>query len=90
MHPCAEKPEQVCGTIAGAFDGANTANVGKPIIWDMVPDGANKWDDGKIWKVDEDEVYDSGMKLRDDGTLKVSGCILGGLICKSQTWTPVK
>jgi uncharacterized protein (DUF2147 family) len=58
----------------------------------MVPDGrnANRWDDGKIWKVDDDKVYDSEMKLRDNGALKVSGCILGGPICKGQEWTPVE
>jgi uncharacterized protein (DUF2147 family) len=44
----------------------------------------------KIWKVDDDKVYDSEMKLRDNGALKVSGCILGGLICKGQEWTPVE
>lgn len=92
VHACAGKPEQVCGTITGAFNGASEANVGKPIIWDMQPHRrkTNRWDDGKIWKVDEDEVYDSEMKLRDDGILDVSGCILGGLICKGQDWTRVE
>ena len=92
MHPCADKPAQICGTIAGAFNGVSQANIGKPIIWDMEPHArkTNRWDDGKIWKVDDDKIYNSGMKLRADGILEVSGCILGGLICKSQEWTPVK
>jgi hypothetical protein len=37
-RPVAGKPAQTCGTIAGALNGANEANIGKPIIWDMVPD----------------------------------------------------
>ena len=89
VHPCAATPEQVCGTIKAAFGGANEANVGKPIIWDMVPDGENSWDDGKIWKADEDEVYSSKMRLEGD-VLEVSGCVLGGLICKSQSWPRVE
>jgi len=90
VHPCADDGHRVCGTIAGAFAGADQANVGKPIIWGMVPEGADAWDDGKIWKVDEDEVYDSEMRLLPDGMLEVSGCILGGLICRSQDWVRVR
>jgi uncharacterized protein (DUF2147 family) len=92
VHPCADKPAQTCGTIAAAFGGASEANIGKPIIWEMAPQRkkANRWDDGKIWKVDDDKVYNSEMELRDDGILEVSGCILGGLICKSQEWNRVK
>ena len=88
-HPCADDEAKVCGTIVGAFGGARPDSVGKAIIWDMAPDGPNAWDDGKIWKADEDKVYDSGMKLQGD-TLKVSGCILAGLICKSQKWPRVR
>lgn len=89
IGPCADAPGQVCGTIAGAFNGADEANVGKPIIWGMVPSGENEWDDGTIWKVDDDKEYDSEMKLQDDGILRVSGCIAFGMICKSQKWTRV-
>jgi uncharacterized protein (DUF2147 family) len=89
VHPCADDRGKVCGTIAGAFGGASAANIGRPIIWDMVPEGPNAWDDGRIWKVDEDKVYDSEMELRGD-TLVVSGCVLGGLICKSQNWPRVR
>ena len=90
VGPCESDPAQVCGIIDGAFNGATEANVGKPIIWDMVPQGGNEWDDGTIWKVDDDEEYDSEMELRDDGILEVSGCVLAGLICKSQDWTRVE
>lgn len=89
VQPCADDAAKVCGTIIGAFGGANEANIGKRLIWDMVPDGANEWDDGEIWKADEDKVYDSEMSLQGD-VLTVSGCVLGGLICKSQDWPRVK
>lgn len=89
VHACDSDAAKVCGTIESAHGGATGENVGKPIIWDMSPDGSNAWDDGKIWKVDDDEVYDSEMELKGD-TLEVSGCVLGGLICRSQSWPRVK
>lgn len=90
IGPCETDPGQVCGIIDGAFNGASEANVGKLMIWDMVPVGPNEWDDGTIWKPDDDEEYDSEMELRSDGILEVSGCIFFGQICKSQDWTRVE
>ncbi|MEM1300595.1 MAG: DUF2147 domain-containing protein [Pseudomonadota bacterium] len=89
VHACKADGAKVCGTIVSAKGGANESVVGKPIIWDMTADGSNAWDDGKIWKADDDEVYDSEMELN-GSTLKVSGCVLGGLICRSQDWPRVK
>ena len=89
VHACKTDTAKVCGTIVEAHGGATGTNIGKPIIWDMTADGTNEWDDGKIWKADDDEVYDSEMELSGD-VLKVSGCVLGGLICRSQDWPRVK
>lgn len=89
VHACAADAGKVCGTIESAHGGATAANVGKPIIWDMTPDGTSAWDNGKIWKADDDEVYDSEMELKGN-ILSVSGCVLGGLICRSQDWPRVK
>ena len=85
VQPCANDAASVCGTIVGAFGGASEANVGKAVIWDMVPDGPNAWDDGKVWKADEDKIYNAKMELKGQ-VLQVSGCVLGGMICKSQDW----
>lgn len=88
VKPCGDK---VCGFIVGAH-GANGetdpeyANLGRQMIFDMVPDGANKWDDGEIWAPDADETYNSNMELKGD-TLTVEGCVL--FICRGQDWTRV-
>lgn len=89
IHACKTDSAKVCGTIIAAKGGANPEVVGKPIIWDMTADGANAWEDGKIWKADDDEVYSSEMELSGN-VLTVSGCVLGGLICRSQDWPRVK
>lgn len=88
-HPCAGDAGKVCGTIVGAFGGARPDAVGRAIIWDMAPAGPGAWDGGRIWKADEDRTYDSEMRLSGD-VLTVSGCVLGGLICKSQRWPRVR
>lgn len=86
VQKCGSK---VCGKIVKNVNGKKQEIVGKNIIKNMVADGTNKWDDGTIWKPDDDETYDSEMELKGN-VLKVSGCVLGGLICRSQNWTRLK
>ncbi|MEM9140409.1 MAG: DUF2147 domain-containing protein [Pseudomonadota bacterium] len=91
---CTGDAAKVCGIIKDALnvDPAQT-NVtrqaelkGKTIIANMVPDGPNEWDGGTIWAPDDDETYDSTMELKGN-VLEVSGCVLGGIICRGQDWT---
>ncbi len=85
--PCGDK---LCGVIARTFkDGGEyaSANIGKPLVWDMAADGGGAYSGGKIWQPSSDKVYTSKMALSGD-SLKVSGCV--GPICKKQTWARVK
>ena len=41
---------------------------------------------GTITDPESDKTY-NGKATLTGGSLKLSGCVLGGLICKSQTWT---
>ena len=88
IKPCGEK---LCGYIVGAHasDGARDEaypHLGKPMVTDMVADGANAWDDGEIWDPSKDERYNSNMELKGD-ILTVEGCVL--FICRGQDWTRV-
>ncbi|MEP3946543.1 DUF2147 domain-containing protein [Ascidiaceihabitans sp.] len=86
MAKCGDK---VCGTIAKAFDASGpiqTDNVGRKLVWAMVPKGDGYYASGKIWQPSTDKVYKSKMSLSGN-SLKVSGCV--GPICKKQTWTRV-
>ena len=82
-----------CGVIIEAFRKGdekieNYENAGKRIIWAMKVQGGGKWAGGRIWAPDTNKTYRSKMTLQADGAeLKVSGCIAGGLICRSQKWT---
>ena len=97
VAPCASDAGKLCGTIIDArnADPAKTDTkrrdelVGKVMINDMSPDGTNEWDGGTIWAPDDEETYSSKMELNGD-VLTVSGCVLGGLICRGQEWKRVR
>ena len=83
----------LCGTLIQSFDGTgavlDSENVGKQIVWDMIPAGGGAYEGGKVWAPDRDKTYSSTMQLTGT-TLSVSGCVLGGLICRASDWTRVK
>jgi uncharacterized protein (DUF2147 family) len=81
-----------CGTLIQAFDSAGKVresdNVGRQIVWDMVPYGDGLYDDGQIYSPDRDKTYNCDMTLAGD-SLKVRGCVMG--ICRDGgTWSRVK
>ena len=59
--------------------------IGTTLLRDYRADGAARWS-GQVFVPDRKASYSSTIQLVDAQTLKVSGCILGGLICKSQLW----
>jgi uncharacterized protein (DUF2147 family) len=89
IAPCGAK---FCGVLVKAFDGTGaeveSPNVGKQLVWDMTANGDGSYGGGKVWAPDRDKTYKSKMSLSGD-TLSVSGCVLGGMICRSQDWTRV-
>ncbi|MEZ5887009.1 MAG: DUF2147 domain-containing protein [Paracoccaceae bacterium] len=90
IAPCGAK---LCGVLIKAFDGAGaekaSENIGKQIVWDMVANGDGTYGGGKVWAPDRDKTYKSKMSLSGD-TLSVSGCVLGGVICRASDWSRVK
>jgi len=50
--------------------------------------GDNEWEDGYIYNPEDGETYSSEMKMIDDDTLEVKGCVL--FLCKEQIWGRVK
>jgi uncharacterized protein (DUF2147 family) len=65
----------------------NRPLLGVPIVLDMKPAGANKWE-GHVYKADEDSpgIYTGSFTMTGTNTAELKGCVMGGLICKSQTW----
>ena len=80
-----------CGTIVKSYkDGAEYAspNVGKQIVRSMKATGDGNYE-GQVWRPANDKVYNGKASVAGT-TMKLSGCVAGGLICKAQTWTKLK
>ena len=75
----------MCGTIAWLKDPKDPAKVGQRVFFDMVPAGDNAWT-GKAFEPSSGKEYSGKMSLAGD-RLTTAGCVFGGLICKSITWT---
>jgi len=60
--------------------------LGVQIVIDMKPDSADKWK-GEVYNAEDGKTYSGSITLVNASTLTLQGCVLGGLICKSQTWT---
>ena len=80
-----------CGTIVKTFKGQQeyrSPNIGKQIVIGMTPSGEGAYA-GKVLRPADNKVY-NGKAQVSGGALKLSGCVAGGLICKSQTWARVQ
>jgi uncharacterized protein (DUF2147 family) len=59
------------------------------IVLGMKPSGPNVWS-GDVYNTQDGRTYSGSFTLISDNAAALKGCVLGGLICKSQTWTRVK
>lgn len=70
---------------ADARDSGVTSLVGTQLLEDYRPDGPRKWK-GIVYVPDMGRRFTSFISQTGPDELKISGCILGGLICRSQVW----
>ena len=59
--------------------------VGTELLSDYHASGAGRWT-GRVYVPDQGRHFYSTIELRTPDSLRISGCILGGLICKRQDW----
>lgn len=45
---------------------------------------------GQLVNPENCKTYKGKLQVLDDNRLKLSGCVVGGLFCRSQVWTRVK
>jgi uncharacterized protein (DUF2147 family) len=60
---------------------------GEKILVNMKPSD-KKWT-GRIHDPDSGKTYDSTIAMRGPNTLRVEGCVFGGIFCGGQTWNRV-
>jgi uncharacterized protein (DUF2147 family) len=62
--------------------------LGVQIVLGMKPAGADKWT-GQVYNAEDGKTYSGNLTYSGGNSLQLQGCALGGLVCKSQTWTKV-
>lgn len=78
----------MCGVISRTFNSSGeyqSPNIGRQIVINMVPQGGGSYE-GQVWRPSNDKIYIGKMDLSGN-TVRLRGCVAGGLICASQTWT---
>ena len=88
MTPCGGA---ICGTSQRTFNASGeykSENIGKQLVIDMKPDGSGKYA-GKVWRPSNNKIYIGKMTVAGN-SLKLSGCVAGGLLCSKQDWQRVQ
>jgi uncharacterized protein (DUF2147 family) len=60
--------------------------LGIPIVLSMKPGGGGKWQ-GQVYNAEDGGTYTGSLTLTGANSAELKGCVMGGIICKSQTWT---
>ncbi len=61
--------------------------VGVQMISNIMPTGEGFA--GELYNYKDGKVYSGKMSFKGGNAMQLSGCVLGGLVCRSQTWTKV-
>jgi uncharacterized protein (DUF2147 family) len=87
---------QMCGTIAWVkspgkdVHNPDPAQRGRDLVGirmiTMSASGADQWK-GTLYRYTDGQTFSGSMKMTGQNTMELSGCIAGGLICRSQTWS---
>ena len=64
----------------------NRPVMGLQVVIGMKPAGAGKWS-GRLYSPEDGKTVSGDLMLKDANTLTVQGCLLGGLLCRAETWT---
>lgn len=71
--------------IADAREAGVNSLVGTELLSDYRPSGAGRWT-GQVYVPDQGRRFYSTIEQKGPDRLRISGCILAGLICKHQEW----
>ncbi|HFC05202.1 MAG TPA: DUF2147 domain-containing protein [Rhizobiales bacterium] len=83
-----------CGKVVGGTSAKDIHNpnkalrsrrmVGVRMIWGMKKSGSSY--SGKLYNPNDGKTYTGKISKITGSSMRLAGCVFGGLICKSQTW----
>jgi uncharacterized protein (DUF2147 family) len=82
VAPCGDA---LCGVVIWLRNPRAKARVGEKVIFDMVRADQNSWS-GHAFNPEDGKIY-NGRMVVSGKKLRTSGCVFGGLICKTVYWT---
>jgi uncharacterized protein (DUF2147 family) len=87
----------LCGVVASVKDPNETDRknpdrskrnrplIGTPVLLDMQPTRDNHWQ-GQVYNVRDGQTYTAKLSMRNPNTLRLEGCVMGGMFCGGQNW----
>jgi uncharacterized protein (DUF2147 family) len=81
IAPCGDA---LCGDVIWLRNPRSKAHLGDKVFFDMVRSDQNSWK-GHAFNPDDGKTY-SGRMVVSGKKLRTSGCVFGGLICKTIYW----
>jgi uncharacterized protein (DUF2147 family) len=67
----------------------NRPILGMQILTDMKPGPTGGAWTGKIYAPNDGKIHDATFSMDGPNALKLEGCTMGGLVCRTRTWTRV-
>ncbi|WP_417688990.1 DUF2147 domain-containing protein [Roseibium sp.] len=64
--------------------------LGVQIVNAMKPTGKQGQWKGTVYNAEDGKTYTGFIQMPSGNKMKLEGCVMGGLICKGETWTRVK
>jgi len=64
----------------------NRSVIGIQVMFSMKPSGPNSWS-GETYNADDGQIYNGKVTLTGPDSLQIEGCVPGGGVCGSQTWS---
>jgi uncharacterized protein (DUF2147 family) len=89
----------LCGTVVWQKSPAKDVNnpdpskrerpvVGLQLVSNMKPVGNGEWS-GAIYNYEDGKTYSGKVKVNGSNSIDIGGCVMGGMICQSKTWTKI-
>ncbi len=80
--------DKLCGEVIsgdGVDKGTGQSVIGVKMLYDLVKSDATTWV-GRMYNPGDGNEYKGKVEVLSENEIKMSGCLLGGLICRSEKW----